>query len=53
MCEDGHGQELSVKEIVQIDWLADNIVGYIPDITELKEDAIELVRLQGVREAIE
>ncbi|MBR1470443.1 MAG: BMP family ABC transporter substrate-binding protein [Lachnospiraceae bacterium] len=50
-CEDG--QELTAKEAVQIDWLAENIVGYIPDITELKEDAVDLVKIQGVKEAAE
>lgn len=49
-CEDGHGQEISAKEAVQIDWLVDNIEGYIPDISELKEEALELVKLQGVKD---
>ncbi len=47
-CEDG--QELSAKEAVQIDWLAENIEGYIPDISELKEEAVQLVKLQGVKD---
>ncbi len=47
-CEDG--QELSAEVAVQIDWLADNIEGYIPDISEMKEEAVELVKLQGVKD---
>lgn len=46
-CEDG--QELSPKECVSINWLADNIDGYIPSINELTEEAAELVKLQGVK----
>ena len=46
-CEDG--QILSPKDSVSIDWLADNIDGYIPGIGELKEEAVELVKLQGIK----
>ncbi|MBQ8261947.1 MAG: BMP family ABC transporter substrate-binding protein [Lachnospiraceae bacterium] len=47
-CEDG--QTLDMKDIVNIDWLAENIDGYMPELTELKEEAIELVKLQGVKQ---
>lgn len=50
-CEDG--QELSAGECVNIDWLLDNVEGYIPEITELREDAVELVKLQGVKQYME
>ena len=48
-CEDGQviGPELSIT----FDWLVDNIEGYIPRIDELRDDAIELVKLQGVIDA--
>lgn len=46
-CEDG--QVLSPKDSVSFDWLADNIDGYIPGIGELKEEAVELVKLQGIK----
>ena len=47
-CEDG--QSLSPEEAVQIDWLVENVEGYIPDVSEMKEDAVELVKLQGINE---
>lgn len=46
-CEDG--QVLSPRDCVSFDWLVDNIEGYLPDISQLKEEAVELVRLQGVK----
>ena len=42
------GQSLSAKESVSINWLNENIVGYIPDISELKDEAVDLVRVQGI-----
>jgi basic membrane lipoprotein Med (substrate-binding protein (PBP1-ABC) superfamily) len=50
-CEDG--QSLSAKESVSVDWLNDNIVGYIPDISELKEEAVDLVKVQGIKKDTE
>lgn len=46
-CEDG--MELSPKDSVDFDWLVDNIDGYFPDISELKDEAVELVKLQKVK----
>lgn len=46
-CEDGHG--LSPEECIHIDWLLDNIEGYIPDSSQLKQEAVELVRVQGIK----
>ncbi len=43
------GQVLSPQECVDIDWLLENIEGYIPEISELKEDALGLVKIQGVK----
>ncbi|MBR4542723.1 MAG: BMP family ABC transporter substrate-binding protein [Lachnospiraceae bacterium] len=50
-CEDG--QSLSAKESVSVDWLNDNIVGYIPDISELKDEAVDLVKVQGIKKETE
>ncbi len=46
-CEDGH--VLRAEEAVNIDWLCENIEGYIPDISEMKEEAVDLVRIQGIK----
>ena len=32
-----------------MDWLAENVVGVIPEFEELTEEAQSLVRLQGVK----
>ena len=34
------GQTLSHEEIMLMDWLADNVTGFIPDIEELKQSAV-------------
>ena len=36
-----------------IDWLADNIEGFIPDVSSLKDEAVDLVLVQGVKSAID
>ena len=46
-CEDGRG--LDPEEIITMDWLAENVIGRIPEIEELTEDAQALVRLQGIK----
>lgn len=46
-CQDG--QTLSPEELVVIDWLASNIEGNIPDVSELNEEATELVKVQGIK----
>jgi len=47
------GQELDANEVVNIDWLCENIEGYIPDISEMREEAVDLVKIQGVKEPAE
>lgn len=47
-CDDGN--VLRPEESVVMDWLVDNVEGYIPDIDELKEEAVELVKVQGVKQ---
>lgn len=42
-------ESLSPKEIVTMNWLAENVVGRIPDFEELTPEAQSLVRLQGVK----
>ena len=39
--------ELPLSEIITMDWLCDNIDGYIPAIHELKQEAQAVVRLGG------
>lgn len=40
---------LSPEEIVKMDWLAENIIGTIPDVTELAEKAIPVLSQQGLQ----
>ncbi len=44
------GQELTPAEIIAMDWLADNVVGDMPDLSMLKEEAHALVGLQGIKD---
>ncbi len=39
---------LSNLEIIKMDWLNDNVIGTIPDMSELKEPAKETVQVSGV-----
>lgn len=38
----------SPDEIITMDWLADNVIGSIPDINQLKEEAKPVVLMQGL-----
>ena len=40
---------LTPREIISIDWLLDNIIGRIPTANELREDAQNVVRQEGIR----
>lgn len=42
------GERMSPEEIVTMDWLADNVIGIIPTVDELKEQAQPVVMMQGV-----
>ena len=42
-------ESLSPQEIITMNWLAENVVGRIPDFDELTPEAQALVRLQGVK----
>lgn len=39
---------LTPSEIIGMDWLSDNIVGRIPEIGELNEEAVPMVEIQGL-----
>lgn len=45
-CEEG--SSLTPEQIITMDWLAENIVGHIPEFEELTEEAQKLVQLQGI-----
>lgn len=40
---------LTPEEIVKMDWLAENIIGSIPDVTELADKAIPVISQQGLQ----
>jgi len=42
---------LTPQEIIRMDWLCSNVVGEIPPTEAFKWDALELLHLQGVKEA--
>lgn len=44
------GQVLSPNEIMKMDWLSDNVVGHIPKIQDLDEEAAAMVRVQGIEQ---
>ena len=44
------GRHFDLENIFQMNYLASNIEGGIPELDELKEDAKEFVQLQGVFE---
>ena len=44
------GQALAPEDIVSMNWLAENVVGRIPDFNEVVDDAKGLVAVQGVAE---
>ena len=42
------GERMQPEEIVTMDWLVDNVVGFIPNVEELNEQAQPVVQMQGV-----
>ncbi|MCM1101945.1 MAG: BMP family ABC transporter substrate-binding protein [Clostridium sp.] len=42
-------ESLKPEEIITMDWLADNVVGQIPEFDELTEEARVLLQLQGIK----
>ena len=43
------GESLSAEEIITMDWLVENVVGQIPELKELTEEAQALVQVQGIK----
>jgi basic membrane lipoprotein Med (substrate-binding protein (PBP1-ABC) superfamily) len=46
---DDPNRSLSPEEIMTMDWLAENVIGSIPDTEELKEQAEPVIKQQGVK----
>lgn len=46
-CEEG--SRLEPEEIITMDWLAENVIGRIPEFEELTEEAQALLQLQGIK----
>ncbi len=44
-----NGGELSPEDIISMDWLMENIVGRIPDISEFSEELQPMIRVQSAR----
>ena len=42
------GRSLAPEEIIKMNWLAENIIGSIPDTKELKEQAKPVMLQQGI-----
>ena len=42
-------RELTPEEIIMMDWLADNVVGYIPGEEELVEHSLPIIKQQGIK----
>lgn len=42
------GEKLSPEEVIEMDWLAENIIGRIPKIEELQEQAKPVLTQQGI-----
>lgn len=43
------GESLNAREIISMDWLAENVIGRIPQPEELTKEAQAVVKLQGVQ----
>lgn len=43
---------LTPEEIIQMDWLAENVIGRIPELDELTEEAKKTVLLQGIDKVV-
>ena len=48
--KDHSSDMLTPEEIITMDWLAENIVGFIPSKDDLVEPARDLTAVQGVKE---
>lgn len=43
------GQSLGANEIITMDWLAESVIGKIPELDELTDEARTLVEFQGIK----
>ena len=43
------GKSLEAEEIITMDWLAENVIGKIPELDELTDEARMLVEFQGIK----
>lgn len=43
---------LTNEEIISMDWLCNNVIGYIPELSDLKDEAKSVVMLQGIQEEL-
>lgn len=46
-------EEITAEEIITMDWLADNVIGFIPTMDQMEEDAKQIIEVQGVAKAKE
>jgi basic membrane lipoprotein Med (substrate-binding protein (PBP1-ABC) superfamily) len=44
-----HAQELSLEQIINMDWLAENVVGSIPEYEELSDEGKATVDMAGIK----
>ena len=47
--QNSEDQTLSPNDIITMDWLSDNIIGRIPDISELSDNAKPVTIQQGIK----
>lgn len=47
------GKKLSVEDIIKMNWLADNVIGSIPELEELKDKAKPIVEMKGIQKESE
>lgn len=43
------GQSLGANEIITMDWLVESVIGKIPELDELTDEARTLVEFQGIK----
>ena len=43
------GRTSALRRYVTMNWLAENVVGRVPDLEELNDEARERMQLQGIR----
>ena len=48
MLKEKKGETLSPEEVIEMDWLAENIIGRIPKIEEFQEQAKPVLTQQGI-----